>query len=526
MKRIENLGGKACSAALALLIAAGAAWGTWRDAQPKFHDMTISAGESVPQISAFLTGYAAAGKAAFVTDPASIDCNAVGEQPVTLKHGQREETVTLTIRDTLAPELTLHDRNASGLDVLKPEDFVTEVWDHSAVTLRFAAEPVIPEDYSDLTLTIIAADAHGNETSAQCTASFAWLKDAVTLELGQTLTREDLLYSPEKDAHLISDADLDLLNTAPIGAYTISSTAGGKTLECQVTIQDTQGPVLQLQEHQVYLYGSVRMEDFIVSATDASGEVILRMLTEPDCYTEGVQTIVIEAEDIHGNITTAQTMLYVATDVSAPVISGAGEAMTVEKYAAPDFLAGVTAQDDRDGEVEVTVDAGMVDTSVAGDYYITYTARDSSGNVATHRRKVTVLHNEEDTLALVQSIAAQLEDDPEKIRDYIRSSIYYSTNWGGEDPVWYGFTNKYGNCYVHALCLKAVLDEKGYNTQLIWVVDKTHYWLIIEMEPGVWRHIDATPSDLHSRYSLMTDEQRIWTLSGRDWDHSQWPACE
>ena len=147
------------------------------------------------------------------------------------------------------------------------------------------------------------------------------------------------------------------------------------------------------------------------------------------------------------------------------------------------------------------------------------------GNVATLRRKISINHDETDTQALVDSIAASLPNDPEKIRDYVRNYVGYNSNWGGEDPVWYGFTQWTGNCYVHALCLQEILDVKGYETQLIWVTDKSHYWLIINLD-GVWRHIDATPGRVHSRYSLMTDEQRVATLSGRNWDHSQWPACE
>ena len=91
--------------------------------------------------------------------------------------------------------------------------------------------------------------------------------------------------------------------------------------------------------------------------------------------------------------------------------------------------------------------------------------------------------------------------------------------------MWYGFTNKVGNCYVHALCLQRLLSAKGYSTKLIWVTNKTHYWLIVKID-GQWKHIDPTPGRLHSRYSLMNDKQRLSTLSGRKWDRSAWPACE
>ena len=91
--------------------------------------------------------------------------------------------------------------------------------------------------------------------------------------------------------------------------------------------------------------------------------------------------------------------------------------------------------------------------------------------------------------------------------------------------MWFGFTNKKGNCYVHALCLQVLLEAKGYETNLIWVTDKSHYWLQVKLDVG-WRHIDATPGVRHTKYSLMDDEQRYECLQGRDWDRSQWPPCE
>ena len=131
----------------------------------------------------------------------------------------------------------------------------------------------------------------------------------------------------------------------------------------------------------------------------------------------------------------------------------------------------------------------------------------------------------EDTAAMVREIADSLGNDPEEIRDYVRSSIRYNHDWGGEDPIWYGFTTRTGNCYVHAQCLKAIFDLKGIESQFIWVVDKSHYWLQVKID-GAWKHIDPTPGPSHSKYSLMSDAQRLSTLSGRKWDTSLWPACE
>jgi transglutaminase-like putative cysteine protease len=171
------------------------------------------------------------------------------------------------------------------------------------------------------------------------------------------------------------------------------------------------------------------------------------------------------------------------------------------------------------------VDASRVNVNYQGTYYAIYTAWDKAGNSASFWRRVVVAHDSSDTDALVKSIAAELPADAEIIRDYVRNNIVYSYSYGGGDPVWFGFTEWHGNCYVHAKTFQALLTEKGFTSRLIWVTDETHYWLQVFLN-GKWVHMDATPSTKHGKYSIMNDEQRYETLSGRDWDRTQWPACE
>lgn len=518
---------KICVALFVLLIGIGAALGGWRDAQHKFRDVTVPAGEDTAlQLEQFFTEYTVAEKAAFVTDISAIDCNMVGTYPVTLRYGQREETVTLTVQDVQAPVLKVQDLEVFADQLPAAGEFVAELWDHSEVTVSLEEPIVIPDDYSDVTVAVVAVDAAGNQSQAQCTLSFLWMRQQVCLEYGDTLDYEDVLCDPEKDAGMIRAGALYTINQSPAGTYSISSISGGKRAECVVVVQDTTAPVLKLKTHKAYPYSQVTVRNFVQSATDLSGDVTLTMLTQPDTSVLGEHVVEIEAVDIYGNKTVAQTALRISNDITPPTIYGASGAITVEKYSDPDYLAGVYAYDYQNGRVEVSVDSGMVNTSAGGTYFVTYTATDNSGNVATLRRRVKVTHDEEDTKALVKEIAAKLPEDPELIRDYVRNTIPYSADWGGADPIWRGFTEKHGNCYVHAMCLQALLTEKGYNTQLIWTTQRTHYWLIIELEPGFWRHIDATPGTRHTKYSLMDDGQRLATLSGRYWYFSEWPACE
>ena len=514
---------------LVLVLAGGGAflgYNSWLDSQTKFHDVTIELGAETVSLDQFTTEYADLSKVSFASDISGIDLNQPGKYPLTLQHGKQQEHVVLTVQDTVAPTATfLERREVTSEYVPQPEDFVSDVFDVAPTTVSFAEEPDIQPGYGDVTLTVVVADESGNKIQKDCTLVYSWLKEEFTLEYGNTLTKKDLLINPKLDDSLLEQTVLDGISASPPGTYTVTSSTEAKTQACTVTVQDTTAPELILKEVKIRPGKEKTMEDFIVSYSDVSGQVAVQMLSQPDFQTLGHQTVTIQASDASGNVNKQDTLLIVTNDLTAPTISGIAKTMTVEKNSTPDFLAGVTATDKVDGQCQVTVDTSELDLTAAGTYEITYSAMDQSHNVKTAKRKVTVLRNEEDTKKLVSELAAKLSDDPEKLRNYVRSRIYYNHNNGGDDPVYHGFTKRNGNCYVHAVCLKALFDEKGIENQLIWTTKKTHYWLIVKID-GVWKHIDPTPGRLHSKYSLMTDKQRLSTLNGRKWDFSAWPACE
>lgn len=495
----------------------------WLYCQPRFHDLTVELGTETISVEAFMTEFADARNAGIVTDISTIDISVVGSIPLTLRSGRKDEVVTLTIEDTTLPEAEFISCLQKTPDYTPdPYDFVASYYDLSDVTIHFVENVEIPSHYEDQSFTVVVEDAYGNAVSQLCTLSIVWLKSEYTMELGEVLYQEDLLYCPDLDANRIDQGDIDIINESGVGEYTVASLVDENV--CQVHLVDTTPPELTVTDISIFKGKKVSVEDFVESCSDISGDVELRLVTEPDVNTLGKQSMTIEATDSNGNTTTATATLAVVKDKNPPVIKGL-TTLSTAKNVIPDYLAGVRAIDATDGTCEVTFDASGVDITAAGTYYVTYTSKDKDGNVATSRRTIVVGHDKADTDALVDSIAAGLDSDPEAIRDYVRNTIKYSHNDGGADPVWYGFTNKSGNCLVHALCLQSLLTKKGYETQLIWVTNRSHYWLIIHLN-GVWRHIDATPGSWHTKYSLMTDEQRYSILQGRNWDRSAWPACE
>lgn len=520
--------GIVCLVVVALVILGLLGWGgyeIWLYQQPKFHDVTIELGDGIPNVEAFLTEYADKEKVTVEIPFDELDLSGVGAYTLRLCHGQSWEEVVLTVEDTTAPEVTFRDVTIRVDELLTAEDFVVEVQDHSRYTVDFEYLEEDSERYQSEKVQVTVEDKSGNGTTAECTVHYRWIKEAYEVEFGQQIDASALLYDPENDIDLVDPAWIKQINNGGIGTYEFVSVLGETEWTCVVTVRDTTGPELELQDVMVYLDEEATVEDFVVSATDLSGEVTLRLKEELAFNVPGKFTVTVEAKDIYGNITEQTVGLRVVGDEDPPEFFGM-DALYVAKYSTPSYYFGVQAVDAKDGEVDFSVDDSRVDTSRAGTYYAVYTAEDNEGNVATYRRQVVVLHDAEDTAALVAAIAADISSDPEEIRDYVRYSIWYSHDWGGDDPVWFGLNQAHGNCYVHALVFQAILQEKGYETQLIWVTDQSHYWNLVKID-GEWKHMDSTPSpDYHERYSIMNDATRYETLSGRDWDRTAWPAVE
>lgn len=497
-----------------------------RGLSPRFRDVAIELGQPMPELSAFYTQYADPEKVELLSELSQVDISTVGDYALTFRCGDREETVTLSVRDTTAPTVTFRDASAYPGGTVDATDFIDTVTDLSEYTVSFVQQPQVAQEFCQLNVQVKVTDAHGNETVGDCLLHYTWLRDNVILELGQKLQISDLLLGGEEAPGDFDHFQIDAVNAGTVGQYQI--VAGDRI--CNVTVRDTTAPELLLQDVTIFLEQTANIRDFLVGAKDASGAVSTRMLTELTFGTAGQQTVVVEAEDCYGNVARAQAVLTIKVD-EAPQILGL-EDIVLKKYAVPNYAAGVTAVDDRDGAISFTVDTSKVQLDKAGTYFITYRAVDSAGQETVMRRRLVVESDSDDTAILVAKMAAQCGNDPKSITDFVRSKIAYrSDEWGGDDPAYFGFTKGYGNCMVSAACLQAILEYKGYNTKLIWLKEEfePHYWVIVEIQPGVWRHVDATRG-VHVPCNVVTDAERLKTLvrAGvqRIWDTSKWPACE
>lgn len=225
---------------------------------------------------------------------------------------------------------------------------------------------------------------------------------------------ENLPYSYDVNA---TDADNDTLTYSIIGApagFTINSATGliagtapnvavntnysiivqvsdGTTFTTQnYTLTVNNVPVIGnapnitiLGSNPITIQAGFEYVDAGATATDAEdGNLTSSIIKTSNVNTSliGNYTVVYSVNDSAGNIVTATRNVSVV-DTTSPIITlnGAGSITITQNGTYTEF--GATALDNYDGSISVII-TGSVNTSVLGNYTITYTAIDSHGNSA------------------------------------------------------------------------------------------------------------------------------------------------
>ncbi len=135
-----------------------------------------------------------------------------------------------------------------------------------------------------------------------------------------------------------------------------------------------------------------------ISATDNVDETVTVTVDDSAVMltTAGTYDLIYEAVDEAGNtrtVTVTVTILDPA-DTLAPIISGTNNFNLELGDEVPNWLEGVTAVDDVDGTVAVTVDDSAVNLEAEGTYDLIYRATDQEDNVRTVTVTVTVVKPE------------------------------------------------------------------------------------------------------------------------------------
>lgn len=240
----------------------------------------------------------------------------------------------------------------------------------------------------------------------------------MTYELGERVSRDagDYLSGTDWSVNL-GEVDLSGVDRRHAGTYEAVVHHGRKDYCYSIVIEDTVAPEILPMDAPVYLAAGrdCTVGDVVRGIRDEDEEATVCFCLdgrerETVSFSEtGVYTVEVRARDGAGNQTFAEISVTVDT---APAIEGVLD-FYVALGSCPDYLAGITAVDDVDGNLteSVSVDDSQVDLLSEGEYTLLYSAEDSYGLVTEERARVTVLSEEE-----VQELIGERQIDRRSFR--------------------------------------------------------------------------------------------------------------
>ena len=242
------------------------------------------------------------------------------------------------------------------------------------------------------------------------------------LECGDTFVEPGFSATDEEDGDLTSDVLVggDTVNTSVpniyVVTYDVTDSAGqsapGKSRN--VTVLDTTSPTLELiGDDEVTVECGTSYNEQGATASDVcdseldGGDVFIGGDTV-DTTTVGTYEVTYTVFDFSQNSAEVSRLVHVV-DTTAPVISLIGQSTYYVECGVAYVDPGADATDTCDSDPTIIIDITDVDPTTPGQYTVTITAIDASGNSSTATRTVIV----EDLTAPVVTILAHPQDDEE-----------------------------------------------------------------------------------------------------------------
>lgn len=327
-------------------------------------------------------------------------------------------TVNVTIRDSEDPVVTLNnslngnttavvklnsgtytDAGATALDNLDGVLTPTETSNNVVTTVETPDTTPYQVDWS-------ATDVAGNTGTATRDVFVDGTGPVITVNVGPTTheaattytdtggaTATDVIGVASGYSTLLSD-DSASFDDMTLGAqdvtYTATDEAGNvSTATRTVTVNDTTGPTVTLSPTSVQYSVNDAYNDTLITDTamdalegDVSASCTNDSGTVSDMTTANSFTVTYTCEDTTGNTGTATATINV-TAGNAPVITISGANPLTHEAGTAFSAPGATATDNEDGPITVPAPTGTVNVSSTGDYILTYSVVDSSGNPAS-----------------------------------------------------------------------------------------------------------------------------------------------
>lgn len=203
-------------------------------------------------------------------------------------------------------------------------------------------------------------------------------------EYGEKISLKRIFPSLDEKDIVVSE-DLSTLNK--VGTYNLQVKIKEEEFLITLFIEDTQPPILSVQEVTMYIDEEIPSVFQFVSSCNDESTCILEI--SPFEKKLGTQEVEIIAKDKYENKIMSKTRITILEDKEAPVFSGLSN-IELEIGNHIDLKKGVKAIDERFGEVDFTYDDSKVNYEKLGSYFISYQTKDPLGNKTTKTRNITI----------------------------------------------------------------------------------------------------------------------------------------
>ena len=273
-----------------------------------------------------------------------------------------------------------------------------------------------------------------------------------------------------------------------------------------------------------------RAEQFVASLPEGC---TIRLAESYSISSLGTYSVPLILTDSEGNAFSYTASLTLVNDTTPPTINGAKD-LFAYVGGSISYLSGVTATDDSDAGVTLTVDTKDVNLKEIGVYDVIYRATDAAGNITELRRTVSVYEQEiteEMLYERLDPILSNILDNGMSTKQKLRAIydyVYENTDYflTSDKSSWVraaynGLIEGRGDCFTYFALSKAMMERVGIENmdierspEVVAMVGERHYWSLVnigtESEPK-WYHFDSCHlNDISRPWGfLMTDDQLV-----------------
>ena len=176
--------------------------------------------------------------------------------------------------------------------------------------------------------------------------------------------------------------------------YTVTDSAGNVVTKERI-VKVYGAPIIEGTDEVIIKEGGTFDKSQGVTARDTFGVDLTSSINVTDAdkvnvNSAGKYIVKYTVRDVAGNEVTVERVVVID---AAPVINGV-EDVTIKVGTNFDALDNVTVKDKEDTNLTIEVSGDTVDVNTVGEYTVTYTVKDSAGNVTTVNRIVKVVTND------------------------------------------------------------------------------------------------------------------------------------